>query len=143
MKKRSWVIVLSCAVFCLGAYCAYAQELPEQPKVIPEPERPKAVLMKIKKVDVNKDGVADVTYYYDDEGVKQAEADTNFDGKKDVTIYTVNGKFDSAEVDSNHDGKVDKKFDKEKEFKAWLNKNNPQFNDSLGWSDWSYQALKF
>jgi hypothetical protein len=90
-----------------------------------------------KTVDVNKDGKPDVTYQQVEEFATKVEADTNYDGKPDLVVYVENGKFDSAEVDSDYDGKTDKQFNDSAQFKQWVNENRPDFNDSLGWDNWS------
>jgi len=94
-------------------------------------------------VDVDKDGDPDVTYYHDGKYVSKAEADTNEDGKPDITVYAQDGKFKSAEVDTDYDGKPDQKFSDTAAFNKWLNQNNPEYKDSLGWSDWTYSPYKF
>lgn len=95
-----------------------------------------------KTVDVNKDGKPDVTYQQVEEFATKVEADTNYDGRPDVTVYVENGKLDSAEVDTDYDGKVDKKFKDPAQFKKWINENRPNFNDTLGWDDWSRTISK-
>jgi hypothetical protein len=96
-----------------------------------------AYALETKAVDVNKDGKPDVTYYQHEGFATKVDADTNYDGKPDVTVYVENGKFDSAEADTDYDGKVDKQFNDQSQFKQWVNENRPDFNDSLGWDDWS------
>ncbi len=91
----------------------------------------------IRTIDVNKDGKPDVTYEKREEFATKVSADTNYDGNPDVVVYVENGKFDSAEVDTDYDGKVDKKFTDQAQFKQWVNNNRPDFNDSLGWEEWS------
>lgn len=95
-----------------------------------------------KSVDVNKDGKPDVTYQQVKESDTKVTADTNYDGKPDVVVNVKNGKFVSAEVDSNNDGKVDKQFNNPDQFKQWVNENSPDFNDSLGWDNWSRTISK-
>jgi hypothetical protein len=95
-----------------------------------------------KNVDVNKDGKPDVTYYKSGERFAKIEADTNYDGKPDVVVYVEDGKFKSAEVDSDYNGKTDKKFSDPTQFKKWVNENRPDFNDSLGWDDYSRTISK-
>ena len=90
-----------------------------------------------KVVDVNKDGKPDVTYHQHEGFATKVDADTNYDGVNDVVVYVVNGKFDSAEADTDYDGKMDKQFNDQSQFKQWVNENRPDFNDSLGWNDWS------
>lgn len=130
-KKIAGIIVFAGIVFCLWLCSGYSQ-VPSTAPVI-----------QTKTVDVNKDGKPDVTYYHDGKNITKAEADTNFDGEPDVTVYAENGKFKSAEVDTNYDGKPDKKFTDVAKFNKWLNKDNPKFKDSLGWSDWSYGMINF
>jgi hypothetical protein len=99
--------------------------------------------IQVHTVDVDKDGDPDVTYYHDGKYISKAEADTNEDGKSDITVYAEGGKFKSAEVDTDYDGKPDQKFSDTAAFNKWLNQNNPQYKDSLGWSDWTYSPYKF
>ncbi|MFA5286824.1 MAG: DUF6802 family protein [Candidatus Omnitrophota bacterium] len=101
-----------------------------------------ALALQSKTVDINKDGKPDVTYQQAEEFATKVEADTNYDGKPDVVVYVENGKFDSAEVDTDYDGKVDKQFNDSAQFKKWVNENRPDFNDSLGWDDWSRTKSK-
>ncbi len=96
-----------------------------------------------KTVDVNKDGKLDVTYYGDGEHVSKVEADTNYDGKPDVVVHLKDGEFQSAEADTDHNGTMDKKFSDVKEFNAWLNENNPEFEENLNRPDWEWKLLKF
>jgi len=94
--------------------------------------------------DVNKDGKADVTYYQEGKNITKIEADTNYDSKPDVTINTENGKFKSAEADTDYNGTIDKKFSNAKDFNAWLNKDKPEFVNTLGFSDdGTYTAVRF
>jgi hypothetical protein len=90
-----------------------------------------------KQVDVNKDGKPDVAYYYEGNDLKKVEADTNYDGKPDTVVYVEKGEFKGAEADTDYNGKADKKFDNTKQFKQWVNANHPEFNDTLGWDDYS------
>ena len=90
-----------------------------------------------KAIDVNKDGKPDVAYQQVEDFATKVEADTNYNGKPDVVVYVENGKFDSAEVDTDYDGKTDKQFNDPAQFKKWVNENRPDFNNSLGWDDWS------
>lgn len=96
-----------------------------------------------KTVDVNKDGIPDVTYYRDGEYVSKVEADTNYDGSPDVVVYTKDGKFLSAEADVDYDGKADKKFKDVNEFNQWVNENNPDFQEQLNRPDWKFDLMKF
>ncbi len=95
-----------------------------------------------KGVDVNKDGKPDVTYEQVEEFATKVEADTNYDGKPDVIVYVENGKFDSAEADTDYDGSRDKQFNNSEQFKQWVNEKRPDFNDSLGWDNWSRTISK-
>ena len=94
-------------------------------------------------IDVDKDGEADVIYYFDDENITMAEADINKDGMPDVRVYAQNGKFKSAEADTDYDGKVDKKFTNAPDFAAWLNQNNPELEDYLNRPNWKKTMLSF
>ncbi len=96
-----------------------------------------APVSRTRAVDVNKDGKTDVAYYQDNESVAKIEADTNYDGTPDVVVYIENGKFKSAEADTDYDGKADKKFDDSAQFKQWVNENRSDFNDTLGWDNYS------
>lgn len=96
-----------------------------------------ALASQFKTVDVNKDGKPDVTYQQVEGFATKVEADTNYDGKPDVVVYVENGKFDSAEVDTDYDGRADKQFNDSSQFNKWVNENRSDFNDSLGWDDWS------
>lgn len=128
MKKA---LVFFMALLSLALACSYcgAQSAPE---------------IQQKTIDVNKDGTPDVIYHQRDNSVTKIEADTNYDGKSDVTVNLENGKFKSAEADTNYDGKLDKTFDNAADFNAWLNKDKPDFNDSLGFSeDGTFTALRF
>ena len=118
MKKVIIALFVYGLVF-LGAYSVYAQEAPT------------AEALKIREVDVNKDGHSDIIYYSDISNVVKIEADTNYDGKPDVTVYTENGKFKSAEADTNYDGIVEERFSDAIGFNDWLNNNNPDFKDLL------------
>jgi hypothetical protein len=131
MKKSAGIIFVLSGLVCISTAVGYSQVTAASQK------------LETKQVDVNKDGKPDVTYYHDDKEIKKVEADTNFDGKPDVTIHTKDGKFESAEADTDYDGKADKKFNNDKEFKEWLNRDNQAFKDSLGWSDWSLGKIKF
>lgn len=131
MKKISTIFVFLLVFFCSGFYLGYSQVTQALP------------IVQTKTVDVNKDGKPDVTYYHDGKNVTKVEADTNFDGKPDVTVYAENGKFKSAEADTDYDGKPDKKFTDVNDFNKWVNKDNPKFKESLGWSDWSDPIFKF
>ncbi len=123
MSRLITALFLSFALpFCLGA-CA-------------------ACKAKIETVDVNKDGKADVFYHHDGENIHKIHADTNYDGKNDVTVHIEEGKFKKAEIDTDHDGVVDKRFDNAAQFKQWVNENRPDFNDSLGWDDYSRKIDK-
>ncbi len=92
--------------------------------------------------DVNKDGKPDVIYYHDGERINTIHADTNYDGAHDITVHIENGKFKEAQIDSDYDGVVDKRFDDAAQFKKWVNENRPDFNDSLGWDDYSRKVDK-
>ncbi len=101
-----------------------------------------APVHKTKSVDVNKDGKPDVVYHSDGENITGIDADTNYDGKNDVKVYVKEGKFEKAEVDTDHDGKVDKTINNTAQFKQWVNDNRPDFDDSLGWDDYSRKIDK-
>jgi hypothetical protein len=96
-----------------------------------------AIALQTKTVDINKDGKPDVTYQQVEDFATKVEADTNYDGKPDLVVYVENGRFDSAEADTDYDGNTDKQFNDSAQFKNWVNANRPDFNDSLGWDDWS------
>ncbi|MFA6378693.1 MAG: hypothetical protein WCX16_02805 [Candidatus Omnitrophota bacterium] len=132
--KNEWVLfsIFAVSIFCLGASVSYAQGAPCG-----------VAAKQSAGADVNKDGVADVTYYSDGQQVTKAQADTNYDGKADITVHVEDGKFKSAEVDADYDGTPDKQFTNADEFKAWINANKPDFQESLGWSDWSTAPIKF
>ncbi|MBU1869155.1 MAG: hypothetical protein KJ818_01675 [Candidatus Omnitrophica bacterium] len=129
MKKIVAVVICVFALFCLKGF---AEEISSASRNV-----------KTKTVDVNKDGKADVTYYGDEKNVTKVEADTDYDGKPDVVVNVKDGKFESAEVDSDEDGTPEKKFSDVKDFNEWLNKDNAAFKDSLGWSDWQWNLMKF
>jgi len=131
MKKVCVLIIIFMVFFYLNITMVYSQS-----KVVP-------ATMQTKEVDIDRDGDPDVTYYHDGKNISKAEADTNEDGKPDITVYAEDGKFKSAEADTNYDGKPDKTFSNTAEFNKWLNVNNPEYKDSLGWSDWTYQLHKF
>jgi hypothetical protein len=123
------VVLILCFFYCLS----YAQVAPSA-----------AGMPQTKTVDVNKDGQADVTCYHDGKCVNKIEADTNYDGKNDVTVEMEKGKFKSAEADTDHDGKADKKFSNTAAFNQWLNKDRPEFKESLGFSDdGTYTMFRF
>ena len=135
-ERRIMKAIIACVIFtAVIFFCwvcpAYSQTAP----VIASAQT--------KTVDVNKDGKADVTYYHDGVNITKAEADTNYDGKPDVTVYVENGKFKSAEVDTDYDGKPDNKFSDTAEFNKWLNENQPDFKDSLGWQEWKVSMMRF
>ena len=123
MKNIVLVTVIVAVFCCLNIYLSYAEGV-----LVPPPGE-------IQTFDVNYDGKPDVTYHGDGKYVTKVEADTNFDGKPDITIQTKEGKFASAEIDTNYDGKADKKITDVKEFNQWVNKNHPQFNDTLKMDD--------
>jgi len=129
--KNVLIALFVCGLVCLGVNLAYAQEVSP------------AAVFKTSDVDINKDGNPDITYTYDQNNVVKVEADTNYDDKTDVVVYTENGKFKSAEADTNYDGVMDKKFSDAAEFNSWLNKNKPDFQDSLNKKDWSDNKFKF
>jgi len=131
MKGISGVVIVLLVFFCLNVNLGYCGGLPLD-----------SIEAVTKTVDINKDGKPDVTYYSDGKYIARAEADTNYDGKPDVVVYAENGKFKSAEVETNYDGKPDKKFDNSAQFKKWVNENHPDFNDSLGWDDYSRTISK-
>jgi hypothetical protein len=93
-------------------------------------------------VDVNKDGKSDVIYYHDGENITKIQADTNYDGTHDVVVYIEDGKFKEAHIDTDYDGAVDKKIEDTAQFKQWVNDNRPDFNDHLGWDDYSRKVSK-
>jgi len=126
-------IVSLALIFCSAYYLSYAQVTP-----------PAASAPQAKTIDVNQDGKPDVTHYYDGKNVTKVEADTNYDGKADVTVEAENGKFKSAQADTDYDGKHDKKFDNAAALNQWLNKDKPEFTDSLGFSDdGTYTMFRF
>lgn len=131
MKKILAGVIVFAVCFCLNLPLVYSQAKPPSGKLA------------TRTVDVDKDGDPDVTYYHDGKYISKAEADTNDDGRPDITVYAEDGKFKSAEADTNNDGKPDKKFNNSAEFSKWLNKDNPEYKDSLGWSDWTYSPYKF
>jgi len=94
-----------------------------------------------KSVDVNKDGVAEVTYYHDGKNVTRTEADTNYDGKLDVVVYSENGKFKSAEADTDYNGTMETKFTDPKVFKEWVNKEKPAVSGPLGLEEWTCPVI--
>lgn len=121
MKRLTILVSLSLALFfCLGA----------------------CPINKPKAVDVNKDGKADVIYHHDGENITKIYADTNYDGTNDVVVHIEDGKFKKAEIDADHDGSIDKKIEDAPQFKQWVNENRPDFNDSLGWDDYSRKIDK-
>lgn len=97
---------------------------------------------KTKSVDINKDGKPDVIYHHDGGNINKIQADTNYDGKHDVEVHIKDGKFQEAKIDTDHDGKVDKTITSTVQFKQWVNDNRPDFNDSLGWDDYSRKIDK-
>jgi len=102
-----------------------------------------AVLVnRTKGVDVNEDGNPDVIYHHDGENITKISADTNYDGAPDVVVYIEEEKFKSAEVDTDFDGKPDKTINDSAQFKEWVNENRPDFNNSLGWDDYSRKISK-
>jgi len=125
MKRASIYFILLLVLFWAGAYLCYAQEAPG---AIPMP-------MATKTVDLNKDGKPDIIYYGEGKNISRVEADTNYDGKPDVTVSLQNGKFVSAEVDTDYNGTVDKKFTDAGSFNQWLNKNHPEFQKDLYFSN--------
>ncbi|MBM3244036.1 MAG: hypothetical protein FJZ12_04310 [Candidatus Omnitrophica bacterium] len=98
--------------------------------------------LKTENVDVNNDGKPDVAYLHDGQNIRKIKADTNYDGKDDVIVHIEDGKFKKAEVDSDHDGSYETKIDNEAQFKKWVNENRPDFNDHLGWDDYSRKIDK-
>lgn len=132
MKKLLVTVISALIFFCIDISLGCSQVTTPILKTI-----------ETRTVDVDKDGDPDVTYYHDGKYISKAEADTNEDGKPDITVYAENGKFKSAEVDTDYDGKPDQKFSDTATFNKWLNQNNPQYKDSLGWSDWTYSLYKF
>ena len=133
MGKIFTAIILSGIFFCADIYSAYSQV-----PLVPAPAQ-----VQVKTVDVNRDGKPDVTYYHDGKNVTKVEADTNYDGKPDVTVNVKDGKFESAEADTNYDGKPEKKFSSSKEFNEWVNRERPEFRESLNRPDWDATLLKF
>ena len=129
MKRVSLFVALF--LFCLNLSAVYPQQA-----VVTAPPM-------VKAVDVNKDGVPDITYHGQGKYVTRAEADTDYDGKTDVVVHVKDGKFESAEVDTDHNGTMDKKFTNSAEFDAWLNKDNPDFRDKLNRADWQFDLIKF
>ena len=105
--------------------------------------KPKDEMVQAMAIDIDKDGEADVVYYFDDENINMAEADINKDGMPDVRVYAQNGKFKSAEADTDYDGKVDKKFTNASDFGAWLNQNNPELEDYLNRPNWKKTMFNF
>lgn len=134
MKNIIKFMIVIAVFFCLKVNLGYSLE----PAIPVTPAQ-----LEIKTVDVNKDGKPDVTYYKDGKYVGKIEADTDYDGKPDVVVKLKEGKFQSAEVDTNKDGKTDKKFDNEKDFKAWLNKDKPEFNSALYRDNWEFGSIAF
>ncbi len=104
---------------------------------------PKGNAIQATAIDIDKDGKPDVVYYYDDKYITMAEADTNKDGRADVRVYTRNGKFKSAEADTDYDGKADKEFSNPDDFDAWLNQNNPGYEDYLNRPNWEKTLFSF
>jgi hypothetical protein len=95
-----------------------------------------------KTLDVNQDGEADVFYYHDGENVTGIHADTNYDGTHDVKIHIEDGNFKKAEIDVDHDGKHETQINDAAQFKKWVNENRPDFNDHLGWDNYSRKIDK-
>lgn len=116
MSRLNTVVLISLALFfCLGA----------------------APVNKPKTLDVNQDGKPDVFYHHDGENINRIHADTNYDGTDDVVVHVEDGKFKKAHIDADHDGEYETRIDNEAQFKNWINENRPDFNDSLGWDDYS------
>lgn len=130
--KRSSIILFSIFIFLgLGIIMVSAQDT----VAILEPQ--------VKTTDINKDGTADITYYSDGKYITKIQADTNYDGTPDIVMHTKDGKFDSAEIDTNYDGKFDKKITNADEFKNWINKNDPSFEEHLTQRDWDATLFRF
>ena len=101
-----------------------------------------APVNKPKALDVNQDGKPDVFYHHDGENITRIHADTNYDGADDVVVYIEDGKFKKVDIDADHDGEYETRIDNEAQFKNWVNENRPDFNDSLGWDDYSRKIDK-
>lgn len=122
MKRLKDLLILVTAVFCLGT-CASCNPGP-------------------KTIDVNQDGKPDVIYHHDGENIHKIQADTNYDGTHDITVHIEDGKFKEAHIDADHDGTTDKVIKDPVQFKKWVNDNRPDFNEHLGWDDYSRKIDK-
>ncbi len=125
MKKTGIILTVMSLFFCVAVYMAYSQ----CPPVTSE-----------QKIDVNKDGKPDVTYYSEGKYVTRAEADTIADSKPDIIVHAKDGKFQSAEADTDNDGKADKNFNDLKSFDEWLTATHPDFDRTLNRGDWEMQS---
>ncbi len=64
--------------------------------------------LRLREIDLNRDGKIDVVTTYDDLGNREREEmDTDFDGKMDVIDVYVAGKRQSSQVDTDYDGSYD------------------------------------
>lgn len=70
--------------------------------------KPAARKLVRKELDLNHDGIIDMTRIFDDAGAIQEEsADLDFDGKPDETAFFAAGVLIRKELDVNYDGKID------------------------------------